>query len=199
MECERLAREANLLLGQAGSIEVSQIFKIITETTFDAAKIGRNPATAFWTAETERVLRSEHYTPPEEDLQSQRSASVDPYLAVVNRIYESHAKVDGWLRFLVSQHPSGSPGAIRLEALRNKLLGQKQAAEVAQDQLFRRLGDRRTGKDGRSVTEAWENCRSVLTKYHNAVKADFARIRSLVAEEWGKRTERPRAQKGARA
>lgn len=199
MECERLAREANLLLGQAGSIEVSQIFKIITETTFDAAKIGRNPATAFWTAETERVLRSEHYTPPEEDLQSQRSASVDPYLAVVNRIYESHAKVDGWLRFLVSQHPSGAPGAIRLEALRNKLLGQKQAAEVAQDQLFRRLGDRRTGKDGRSVTEAWENCRSVLTKYHNAVKVDFARIRSLVAEEWGKRTERPRAQKGARA
>jgi hypothetical protein len=199
MDCERLARDANLLLGQAGSIEVSQIFPIISETTFDAAKVGRNPATAFWTAETERVLRSEHYTPPEEDLQSQRSASVEPYLSVINRIYESHAKVDGWLRFLVSREAAGSAEAERMEKLRAGLLEQKQAAEKAQDALLQLLGQRPSA-ESRKIAEAWEGCRSRYTSYHHAVKGQFAKIRQQVAEAWAE-MQRPvsRARKRAGA
>jgi hypothetical protein len=200
MGCERLARDANLLLGQAGSIEVSQIFQIITETTFDAAKTGRNPATAFWTAETERVLRSEHYQPPEEDLQSQRSASVDAYLAVVNRIYESHAKIDGWLRFLITRRPQDAPETVHFEKVREKLSSQKQAAEKAQDELLQLLGKRNNRQDEQKVVEVWGNCRTLYTSYHAGVKAQFDRIRTLVAEEWTtmKRQE-PRARKSAGA
>ena len=99
MECERLAREAGIILGQAGSIEAPQAFQIIGETTYDAAKQKCNPASAIWTAETERVLRTAS-SQELGDLQLERSAAVSPFLAVVNRGQESHAKVDGWLRYL---------------------------------------------------------------------------------------------------
>ena len=199
MECERLAREANLLLGQAGSIEVSQIFQIITETTFDAAKVGRNPATAFWTAETERVLRSAHYKPPEEDLQSQRSASVDAYLAVVNRIYESHAKLDGWLRFMIERRAKNGGETDAFEKLREKLLRQKEAAENAQDEFLQLLG-KRARHEEEKIAEAWENCRVAYTSYHKEVKAQFEKIRTLVSGEWA-RMKQPeaRARKSAGA
>jgi hypothetical protein len=199
MQCERLAREANLLLGQAGSIEVSQIFQIITETTFDAAKAGRNPATAFWTAETERVLRSAHYEPPEEDLQSQRSASVDAYLAVVNRIYESHAKLDGWLRFLIERRAKNGAETDAFEKLRQKLLRQKEAAEKAQDEFLQLLGER-VRHEEQKIAEAWENCRVAYTSYHKEVKAQFEKIRTLVGGEWARMKQpEPRARKSAGA
>src|SRR4030042_2066807 len=72
MECERMARDAGTLLGQAGSIETAQIFWMMSETTLDAAKERKNPATAIWTAETERVLRRADGSTLRGDLQAQR-------------------------------------------------------------------------------------------------------------------------------
>jgi hypothetical protein len=186
MECERLARKAGVLLGQAGSIEVSQIFTIISETTYDAAQEGRNPATAFWTAETERVLRSPHVQAAEADLQEQRAASVDPYLALVNRIYESHAKVDGWLRFLAGRERGNSVESLRLTQLQQSLLDLKKKAEDAQDVLLQLLAQKNvgTGSAKTAAEEAWEKCREAFTTYHEAVKNEFARTRDLVSAQW---------------
>jgi hypothetical protein len=184
MECERLARKADILLGQAGSIEVSQIFPIISETTYDAAHDGLNPATAFWTAETERVLRSPRAQAVHADLQSQRSAPVDAYLAVVNRIYESHAKVDGWLRFLASQYKDNSPEKIRFLQLQQSLNALKQEAEEAQDVVLQVLAQNK-GKGGAGkAAEAWEACREAYSAYHGAVRKEFSGTRDLVAEQW---------------
>lgn len=181
MECERLARRANILLGQAGSIEVSQIFPIISETTFDAAQDALNPATAFWTAETERVLRSPHAVEIHADLQSQRSAPVDPYLAVVNRIYESHAKMDGWLRFLATRYKNNSPEANGFLRLQEKLQTLKQKAEAAQEAVLEILAQ---NKGSQQATEAWNDCREAYTTYHHAVKKEFAAVRKQVASQW---------------
>jgi hypothetical protein len=181
MECERLARKANLLLGQAGSIEVSQIFRIISETTYDAAMEGANPATAFWTAETERVLRSEHVPEAQGDLQAQRSAPVDPYLAVVNRIYESHAKVDGWLRFLITSRKGHAAKTSSLTRVQEQLLESKRKAEDAQDDLLRLLNGTKNTKE---LQAAWDACRNAYTAYHKAVRQQFAKVRAAVAGEW---------------
>ncbi len=180
MECERMARKARILLGQAGSIEVSQIFQIISGTTYDAAQDALNPATAFWTAETERVLRSPHAVKSDENLQEQRSASVDPYLAVVNRIYESHAKVDGWLQFLADRSqkkPKEKEGFLQSKAALLKL---KKKAEDAQDKTLEQLSQK--NKDG--AVAAWAECRDAFEKYHGSVREEFGRIRQLVTDEW---------------
>jgi hypothetical protein len=181
MECERLARKANILLGQAGSIEVSQIFPIISETTYDAAQDGLNPATAFWTAETERVLRSPHARAASADLQSQRSAPVDPYLAVVNRIYESHAKVDGWLRFLAKRSKTNAAEKTGFLDLQKHLQQLKQTAEDAQEAVLVILA-KTNGR--REAVQAWDECRQAYTAYHGAVKSEYAAVRNKVAEQW---------------
>ncbi|MDX6612253.1 MAG: hypothetical protein QOD75_1439 [Blastocatellia bacterium] len=182
MECERLARDASILLGQAGSIEVSQIFQIISGTTYDAAQDGLNPATAFWTAETERVLRSEHAIKSDENLQEQRSASVDPYLAVVNRIYESHAKVDGWLQFLADRSQEGGKDGEALLQLKVRLLELKKSAEAAQDKTLQSLAQ----KNNDAAVSAWTECRDAYANYHAAVRDEFGRIRQLVSDEWAR-------------
>jgi hypothetical protein len=182
MECERLARKANILLGQAGSIEVSQIFPIISETTYDAAQDALNPATAFWTAETERVLRSSHAVETHSDLQSQRSAAVDPYLAVVNRIYESHAKVDGWLRFLATRYKGNSSEKEGVLRLQKNLQTLKRKAEESQDAVLAILAQKKESKH--KAAESWEDCRQAYTTYHNAVRKEFAAVRDEIAKQW---------------
>lgn len=183
MECERLSREAGILLGQAGSIETEQIFWIISDTTFDAAKAKSNPATAFWTAETERVLRRADGSSLAGDLQSQRRANVMPYLAVTNRAYESHAKVDGWLRYLDSLGQDN-------ETLRQSLLEQKERCEVLQEnvvQALDNLGD--TPDDDppearKAYTKAWDEFSGAFNAYHTAIRENFKAVRDQVAAAW---------------
>lgn len=171
MECERLAREAGILLGQAGSIEATQAFQIISETTYDAAKQGRNPASAIWTAETERVLRTASGQAVG-DLQLQRSAAVSPFLAVVNRGQESHAKVDGWLRYLEDKG-KGEP------ELRQDLNTRRaQLAELLETCIQSQRHDR-----GR-YQESWDAYRRAYLDYHNLIKSNYGRIRQQVADLW---------------
>jgi hypothetical protein len=171
MECERLAREAGILLGQAGSIEGEQTFRVIAETTLDAAREGKNPATAFWTAETERVLR----LGPESgggDLQSERSAQVSPFLAVINRGSESAAKLNGWLRYLAEQGVGEPELLAELENGRERLL-----------ELLRRcLGSQR--HDPSRYQSDWDAYRSEYIAFHELVRSSFRRIRDSVAERW---------------
>ncbi len=183
MECERLAREAGILLGQAGSIETDQIFWIISDTTFDAAKVRSNPATAFWTAETERVLRRADGSSLAGDLQSQRRANVMAYLAVVNRAYESHAKVDGWLRYLETIGQGN-------ETLRQSLLDQKAGCEELQENVLQasdNLGDT-PDDDSAEVREAyvkaWDQFSNAFNAYHALVKDNFKTVRDQVAAAW---------------
>ena len=165
-----------------GSIAVSQIFPIISETIYDAAHDALNPATAFWTAETERVLRSPHAVEAHRDLQSQRSAPVDPYLAVVNRIYESHAKVDGWLRFLATRYKDNSPEKDGFLRLQKNLQTLKRKAEDAQEAVLAALAEKNGSRQ--KATEAWTDCRQAYATYHDAVKKEYAVVRNQVADQW---------------
>ncbi|EPX56881.1 hypothetical protein D187_007317 [Cystobacter fuscus DSM 2262] len=173
MEAERLARRAGILLGQAGSIEAEQIFWIISDTTYDAAREQRNPATSFWTAETERVLRTSTGEDLRGDLQAQRRAAILPYLALVNRTYESHARMDGWLRYLQSIGQGD-------EELRLELLRQKASLDESQNQYLARQ------KDGTPADyeRAWELFRTAFCAYHARLKKHFLAVRNQVAEAW---------------
>ncbi len=184
MECERRARKAKILLGQAGSIEVSQVFQIISESTCDAALDAENPATAIWTAETERVLRSPYARLTRESLQAERASDVEPYLAVINRIYESHAKVDGWLRFLAMRRKRNKKEHQRTVQLQKRLLGLKKKAEKSQNGLLRIISQRGGSPPVRQVQRAWNDCRDVFTEYHKAVKAEFVPTQKSVELEW---------------
>lgn len=188
MKCERMARKAGIFLGQAGSVETSQLFRIISETTYDAAKEGKNPATGIWTAETERVLNTGNKRPGVE-LQSQRSAAVSPFLAIINRGFESHAKLDGWLHYLadLKEHDSSS--------LRETL--QKQRRDVYQ--LLENILDAQAAwqKNGDTASkkhyqEAWDEFQDAYLKYHQLIKDNFLKIRDLVAKKWStqKKTEK---------
>jgi hypothetical protein len=171
MECERLAREAGILLGQAGSIEAPQAFQIISETTYDAAKQKCNPASAIWTAETERVLRT---ASGQElgDLQLERSSAVSPFLAVVNRGQESHAKVDGWLRYL-EERGKGEPGLRQdLNTRRDQLAGLLETCIQSQQ------------RDRGRYQESWDAYRRAYLEYHNLIKSNFGRVRQQVADLW---------------
>lgn len=170
MECERFARKEGILLGQAGSVEMDQLFRIISETTFDAAKDGKNPATAVWTAETERVLRTG--TGGGADLHSQRSSDISAFLAVRNRAEESHAKVDGWLRFL-AEVGQGDP------ALRQDL--ENRRGEL-QELLERCLASQR--HDPSRYQRDWDAFRDEFVEYHSLIKDNFRRIRDQVAASW---------------
>jgi hypothetical protein len=196
MECERRARKAKILLGQAGSIEVSQIFRIMSETTYDAARSAENPATAMWTAETERVLRSPYVRLAGETLQAERSADVDPYLAVVNRIYESHAKMDGWLRFLAARQRKDTKARRRIVQLQEALLDLKKKTESSQDGLLRVLSNGK--RDVSKLARAWNRCRSAFTEYHDAVRAEFSPTQKLVVMEWAAMRQR-RSKRTARS
>ena len=112
----------------------------------------------------------------------------------------THAKIDGWLRFLITRRPQDAPETVHFEKVREKLSNQKQAAEKAQDELLQLLGKRNNRQDEQKVVEVWGNCRMLYTSYHAGVKAQFDKIRTLVAEEWTtmKRQE-PRARKSAGA
>jgi len=172
MECERLARKAGILLGQAGSVEIDQLFDIISETTFDAAKEGANPATAVWTAETERVLRTKSGK-EFRDLQAQRSAAVSPFLAVMNRGVESHAKVDGWLRYL--------DGSGKQDPLREKLTQQRQELSALLETCV-------AAQQGAAANyqNAFEAFRRAYVDYHNLIRDNFESVRQRVANSWRK-------------
>lgn len=175
MEAERLARHAGILLGQAGSIETDQIFWILSDTTLDAAREGQNPATAIWTAETERVLRADGET-LRGDLQSQRRAAVLPYLAVVNRTYESHAKVDGWLRYLELRGRGD-------ESLRRWLLSRRDRLGELQSRFLKAQKQTGLAADG-AYQEAWDEFRAAFCEYHEKIRQSFKAVRDRVAEEW---------------
>ncbi|HEX6901657.1 MAG TPA: hypothetical protein VF789_18155 [Thermoanaerobaculia bacterium] len=175
MEAERMARQAGILLGQAGSIETDQIFWILSDTTLDAAREGRNPATAIWTAETERVLRAGGET-LKGDLQSQRRAAVLPYLAVVNRTYESHAKLDGWLRYLELRGRGD-------ESLRRWLLARRDRLAELQGRFLAAQKQTGVAADG-AYQEAWDEFRAAFCEYHQKIRQSFKAVRDHVAEEW---------------
>jgi len=173
MDCERQARHAGVLLGQAGSVEIDQLFQIISETTYDAAREGLNPATAIWTAETERVLRMKAGQ-ESNDLQAQRSAAISPFLATINRGIESHAKIDGWLRYLVEAgHPA--PLRAKLNHQREHLAELLESCMAAQAQ------------DGAAYAESFEAFRAAYVEYHKLIRDNFVSVRDRVAEAWRKR------------
>jgi hypothetical protein len=181
MECERLARKEGILLGQAGSIEGEQVFKIISETTYDAAKEGKNPATAIWTAETERVLRTGAIIAS--DLQQERSAAVSPFLAVINRGNESHAKLDGWLRFLAElKNRNKYDGKLKIE-LDNE---RKNLSDLLNSLLENQIVWKKSGRasDLSKYQKTWENYRREYVKYHSLIKDNFRKVRDLVSSEW---------------
>ena len=192
MECEHLARRAGILLGQAGSVETPQLFQIISETTYDAAKEGRNPATAIWTAETERVLTTRTQT-SRSDLQSQRSAKVSPFLAIINRGFESQAKVDGWLRYL----EEFSQGA---HALREDLESRRAiVGQLLQEMLDVQVSLQTSpGPDPpKHYQQAWDRFRQAYLEYHGLIKQNFLPVRNQVAEVWAVRRKRPDQVAGA--
>ncbi len=181
MKCETLASRKGVLLGQAGSIESDQIFWIVSDCTLAAALTGENPATAIWTAETERVLRTSDGESLQGDLQSQRRANVLPYLAVVNRTFESHAKIDGWLRFLDREKQGDEP-------LRRRLLDSRASICLKlQDELAgaARQSDARAG----AYQQAWERFASAFRGYHAEIKGCFKAKRNLVAQVWAGRSD----------
>ncbi|MBZ5520642.1 MAG: hypothetical protein LAP21_00075 [Acidobacteriia bacterium] len=170
MDCERRARKAGIILGQAGSVEISQLFDIISDTTYDAAREGKNPATAIWTAETERVL-STRASQEGRDLQAQRSAAVSPFLAIFNRGVESHARIDGWLRYLAG---SGKPDPLRgqLAEMRQKLSSILDKCMTAQT------------TDGKAYKQAFAEFRTAYLEYHNLLRDNFGAVRQRVASKW---------------
>jgi hypothetical protein len=178
MKCERLARKAGVLLGQAGSIERDQVFRIISETTYDAAKEGKNPATAMWTAETERVLRTN--IGARSDLHRERSSALSPFLAVINRGIESHAKLDGWLRFLNYRGVNVKKLQHDLEDTRKKLTALLERC-LANQQEWRQTPSPTTLAN---YQEAWDQYSKEFTGYHNMIKENFVKYRDAVASEW---------------
>ncbi len=182
MECERLARRAGVLLGQAGSVETPQLFRIISETTYDAAKDRKNPATAIWTAETERVLSTQGTQGS--DLQTQRSAVVSPFLAVINRGFESHAKLDGWLRYLEDLGQGNR--SLRESLQRQRELVNQQLKYVIEAQARWRFSS--TTVSQRDYQKAWDQFRSTYLNYHSLIRDNFVRIRDLVAKAWARKS-----------
>jgi hypothetical protein len=179
MECERLARQGGILLGQAGSIEADQAFKIISETTYSAAKEGRNPASAIWTAETERVLRTKG-ADIAEDLQSERSSAVSPFLAVINRGMETHAKLEGWLRYL---EEAGEKEMKLRQELNDKRKETARLLETCvQSQRAWRIAFNK--KELNRYQEDWNAYRQEYIAYHTLMKDNFLRIRDRVASKW---------------
>ncbi len=170
MDCERRARKGGIMLGQAGSVEMEQLFAVISDTTYDAAKEKKNPATAIWTAETERVLRTK-VRQEVADLQAQRSAAVSPFLAVINRAIESHARMDGWLRYLTE---SGKHDPLRdeLAKRRQRMFALLEMCIAAQP-----------GKGG-EYKKAFAEFRTAYLQYHNLIRDNFAAVRERVAERW---------------
>lgn len=182
MECEKMARKAGILLGQAGSIEADQIFRIMSKTTGDAARDGVNPATAIWTAETERVLRKSDGSSLQGDLQSQRRAAIMPYLCIINRTMESHAKLNGWLEFLSARGKENEKLRGALLEKREKLNDLQEKLLEAQSRLDSVSGDPTAAPD--EYKKAWEVFRIEFLDYHAQIKMHFRTIRDRVAEEW---------------
>ena len=187
MQCERLARASGVFLGQAGSVEMSQMFRVISDTTLDAAREGRNPATAIWTAETERVIRRPKTSETDVGLHRERSADVSPFLAVVNRAEESHARLDGWLRFLEeAKGPSRSRADLRreLDRLRSDVLEEQDALVVAESALDG------TADAQRRIREAWRAYRKKFLAYHAGVRERFVAVRNELEEVWKRKEVR---------
>jgi len=182
MDCEKMAREAGILLGQAGSIEADQIFRIMSITTSDAARDGMNPATAIWTAETERVLRKADGSSLQGDLQSQRRAAIMPYLCIINRAMESHAKLNGWLEFLDSKGKGD-------EKLRGVLLEKRERLTILQEKYLEVQSKLDSMPDDSTAVleeykKAWRVFYTEFLDYHAQIKMHFKTIRDKVAEEW---------------
>ncbi len=182
MECEKMARKAGILLGQAGSIEADQIFRIMSKTTSDAARDGMNPATAIWTAETERVLRKSDGSSLQGDLQSQRRAAIMPYLCIINRTMESHAKLNGWLEFLTSRGKED-------EKLRGVLLEKREKLSSLQEKFLEVQSKLDSMPDDPTTVleeykKAWRLFCIEFLEYHTQIKIHFKPVRDRVAEEW---------------
>ncbi|MBE0636507.1 hypothetical protein IH601_10970 [Candidatus Bipolaricaulota bacterium] len=185
MACERLARKAGILLGQAGSIEADQIFWIISDTTLDAAQDGLNPATAIWTAETERVLRRADGSTLRGNLQEQRRAGILPYLAVVNRTSESHAKLNGWLEYLATKGTGDESLRLSLHEKREALQRLQDALLDAQSKLALEPGED-SDAERADYQRAWNVFSDAFQIYHTEIKDNFMRVRDRVEQAWAK-------------
>lgn len=183
MACEKLARDAGIILGQAGSIESDQIFWIISDTVFDAAQEGKNPATAFWTAETERVFRRPDGTSLQGNLQSQRRAFVQPFLSVFNRAMESHAKVDGWLRFLNTKNQGDEKARMALLNKKEQVYKMVYACLDCQDKLHQKSGDSALLT---AYQNSWDTFSQAFREYHSDIKNLFKSTQEKVAHLWKK-------------
>ncbi|MDP4094608.1 MAG: hypothetical protein Q8920_14780 [Bacillota bacterium] len=182
MDSEKMARDAGILLGQAGSIEADQIFCIMSETISDAAREGMNPATAIWTAETERVLRKADGSSLQGDLQSQRRAAIMPYLCTINRTMESHAKLNGWLEFLSSKGKED-------ERLRGMLLEKREKLAILQEKFLEVQSKLDSMPDNPAAVleeykKGWSVFCTEFQDYHAQIKMHFKTVQEKVAEEW---------------
>ena len=144
----------------------------MSETVLDAAHDGKNPATAIWTAETERVLRKADGSSLRGDLQSQRRAGILPYLSVTNRATESHAKLNGWLEFLESKGRGDENLRNRLLNMRDMLSSLQEDFLSAQSKLGIKPGDDNP-EDLKAYLEAWGQFKDNFIEYHSEIKSNF--------------------------
>jgi hypothetical protein len=98
----------------------------------------------------------------------------------MNRGIESHAKLDGWLRFLNYKGVNVEQLQEDLEDRRKKLTGL----------IERCLEDQQKWKQTPSSTtladyqKAWDRFTEEYIAYHNIIKKNFVKYRDAVATEW---------------
>ena len=117
------------------------------------------------------------------DLHQERSAAVSPFLAVINRGNESHAKLDGWLRFLAElkkRNKYEERLKIELDNERKDLSGLLNS--LLESQIVWKKSAR--ASDLSKYQKTWENYRREYVKYHSLIKDNFRKVRDHVSSEW---------------
>jgi hypothetical protein len=117
------------------------------------------------------------------DLHQERSAAVSPFLAIINRGNESHAKLDGWLHFLAELNKRNRyDGKLKIE-LDNE---RKNLSGLLDSLLENQIVWKKSGRasDLSKYQKTWENYRREYVKYHFLIKDNFRKVRDLVSSEW---------------
>jgi hypothetical protein len=117
---------------------------------------------------------------------------VSPFLAVVNRAEESHARLDGWIRFLEEWHASDRGRVAPLAALRERLTGLQQDVLTAQDTLVLAEEDVARGSEELDrLRRCWVEYRQKFLEYHRTIRENFLAIRDQVEAAWGSMAKNP--------
>jgi hypothetical protein len=115
-------------------------------------------------------------------LQSQRSAAVSPFLAVINRGFESHAKLDGWLRYLNGLNKGSEALSLREHFQKQRTIVNAQLLHLLEAEEKWRES---SGKDYKAeYQEAWDQFCKVYFDYHRLIKDNFLQIRTEVEKSW---------------